>query len=93
MWLGGIAETYRSPTGAGGDTEEAGMPADHRVDLETSLRRVIERLQRRFDLIDPSVVEATVRCSAAEFRDARLPEFIPVFVEGHSAEALQRFVA
>jgi hypothetical protein len=76
-----------------GEAEEVAMPADHRVDLEAALRRVTERLQRRFDRIDPSVVEATVRRSAEEFRGVRLPEFVPVFVERHSADALQRIVA
>ena len=64
------------------------MPAEHRVDLEVALERVTARLQRRFDQVDPSVVEAAVRQSAAEFQGARAMEFVPVFVERHSAEAL-----
>ena len=74
-------------------TKEVGMPADHHVDLEVALQRVTARLQGRFDQLDPSVVEATVRRSAAELEGARALEFVPVFVERHSAEALQQLVA
>jgi hypothetical protein len=70
------------------------MPADHRVDLEVALQRVMARLQTRFDQrVDPSVVEATVRRSAAEFKGARAMDFVLVFVERHSVEVIQRLVA
>jgi hypothetical protein len=86
---------WRDPgrTLASEGTDEVGMPADDHVDLEVALQRVTARLQGRFDQLDPSVVEATVRRSAAEFEGARALEFVPVFVERHSAEALQQLVA
>jgi hypothetical protein len=85
---------WRDPgrTLASEGAEEVGMPADHHVDLEVALQRVTARLRGRFDQIDPIVVEATVRRSAAEFEGANV-EFVPVFVERHSAEALQQLIA
>jgi hypothetical protein len=66
------------------------LPADHHVDLEVELEHVTARLQKRFDQrVDPRIVEATVRRSAAEFRAARVVDFVPVLIERHSAAVLE----
>ena len=67
---------------------------ERRLDVETALADVTRRLVGRFSPRLPApVVEETVRACAARWHDARVTEFVPLFVERRSIERLRALAA
>lgn len=56
---------------------------------EQTLVVITARLVQRFrEVIEPPVVEETVRRVAGEFADARIWDYVPMFIERSSVESL-----
>lgn len=69
------------------------MPAAVDLDLATAFEMMRARLIERFGQIEPEIIDGIMRHAAAEFADAPIRLFVPVFVERdcvHQLEALMQ---
>jgi len=63
------------------------------MDLDASLAETTARLVQRFgDRLEPAVIESVVRRSASDLSDARIVNYVPLFVERRSVSQLTEMV-
>jgi hypothetical protein len=66
----------------------------NRVELDVALADLTKRLTQRFEHDLPEdVVAETVACSAEQLRDARVTDFVPLFIERLSLRRLRVLAA
>ena len=63
------------------------------VPLESELDVIVERLERRFDSVEPTTVEAIVQSCASHFEGVPVQTFVPLLAEKRARDHLRALTA